>query len=368
MSKEWFNKQEPKNEERRENIKKLREEIQMKNKKILTVAVDAGKGYTKCVYKKIDENGNVAKKFTENIELSSVVVGQEAKSGNTTYITIDGKENKYDFNGISKAVENSDKSKNNEEHRALMLRALFKIAQEEGITDFNVVMCISLDQYKVNKNIEDMKKTMSIGTFTIREIVRNKKTKEDEELSLDITIHNVVINPETLGGIRYIQKSNPKETATILVDIGTLNVGIVPIPEGRVDIDGITAPRIGYHHMIEKFKEYVDSEKSTEYPIKMLDYYVRKEQGSDKELDELLLGFFKNSYSLELKEEINKKGFGKFATLVFLGGTSIDCTKQIEDSFTEYKSVEVMKDIFATVKGAYIKGAKELEKIKKENN
>lgn len=364
MVKEWFSKQEPKNEERRENIKRLREEIQMKNKKILTVAVDAGKGYTKYAYEKkverVDKEGNKTIKpvWGTGLDLSSVVVGQEAKGGNTTYITINGEEKAYDFSGTTKMVENADTSKDNEEHRALMLRALFKVAQAEGVTDFNVVMCIGLDKYKSDKNIESMKETMSVGTFTIRE----------DEVSLDITIHNVIIQPETLTGSGSA-KLKYKDIASILVDIGTLNVGIVPILEGRVDMDNITAPKKGYHYMVENFKTFIDDETSSEYPIKMLDYYIRKQQGTDKELDELLLRFFKEVYSVELKTEINKKGFGRFATLVFLGGTSVDCAKQIRESFSDdYKNIVIVEDIFATVKGAYKKGVKELNRIEKENN
>ena len=222
----WFKKQEPKNELRRENIKKIREVDNMNNKKkILTVAVDAGKGYTKYAYEKkvteIKDGKEVSKsKWGTGLDLSSVVVGQEAKGGNTTYITINGEEKAYDFSGTIKAVENNDTSKDNEEHRALMLRALFKVAQEEGVTDFNVVMCMGLDKYKSDKNIESMKKTMSVGTFNIREVVENKKTKQDEELSLDITIHNIVIQPETLTGSGSA-KLKFKERASILVDKGT---------------------------------------------------------------------------------------------------------------------------------------------------
>jgi hypothetical protein len=123
-----------------------------------------GQSYTFAVeayyeYTEIKDGKEVSKsKWGTGLDLSSVVVGQEAKGGNTTYITINGEEKAYDFSGTIKAVENNDTSKDNEEHRALMLRALFKVAQEEGVTDFNVVMCMGLDKYKSDKNIESMKK------------------------------------------------------------------------------------------------------------------------------------------------------------------------------------------------------------------
>lgn len=374
MSREWFSKQEPKNEKHRENIKKIREEIHMKNmKRKLTVSVDAGKGYTKWAYEKLvegtDKNGNkvVRPKWITGIELSSVEVGKEAEIGTTTYITTNGVEKKYNFFGTTKAVENNDKSKDNEEHRALMQRTLFKIALEEDVTDFELIMCMSLDQYKVKENIEKMRKTMFVKEFTVKEMVKDKKTKNEEEVEKTIRIHNVVIEPETLVTTRFANVKF-KDVNAILVDIGTLNVGIAPIEEGRVNVANITAPRIGYYHMISKLKEYCNShdEKKTEYPEKMLDIYVRKEQGNDENLDKLIREFFINDYSVELKKEIDKKGYGRFATLVFLGGTSIDCEEHIRASFTEYKNVEIITDIFATVKGAYKKGVKDLEKMQAE--
>lgn len=374
MSKEWFNKQEQKNEKHRENIKRLREEIHMKNmKRKLKVSVDAGKGYTKWAYEKLvegtDKNGNkvVRPKWITGIELSSVEVDKEAEIGTTTYITTNGVEKKYNFFGTTKAVENNDKSKDNEEHRALMQRTLFKIALEEDVTDFELIMCMSLDQYKVKENIEKMRKTMFVKEFTVKEMVKDKKTKNEEEVEKTIRIHNVVIEPETLVTTRFANVKF-KDVNAILVDIGTLNVGIAPIEEGRVNVENITAPRLGYAHMITKLKDYCDSHNKNkeELPEKMLDIYVRKEQGTDKELDELIREFFINDYSVELKKHINNKGYGRFATLVFLGGTSIDCEEHIRASFTEYKNVEVITDIFATVKGAYKKGVKDLEKMQAE--
>ena len=357
---DWFKKQEPKNELRRENIKKIREVDNMNNKKkILTVAVDAGKGYTKYAYKKMgvgkDKEGNEIEKevWVTDIEISTIAKG-EADFGNTTYIKNKNEETytAFDFNVRTKAVENEDKTKNNPEHKALMQRALYKISKKENITDFNVIMCISLDQFKRAENIEAMQKEMDVKEFSI---------KEDNEETV-ITIHNLIIQPETLGASRFAKTKLPNNNV-VLIDIGTLNVGIAPISKAKLDKEEIVAPRIGYNYMVDKFKEYSDS-RGLDYKKSMLEIYIDDNQGSGHKLDSVFKDFFINEYSKMIKKEVNTKGFGEFSKLVFVGGTSVKCAELIEEAFSnDYAGVEVIKDIYATVRGAYLKGLKELEKI-----
>ena len=361
MSREWFNKQSIKARPKKiENIYiKTKEEVDiMNNNKILTVSVDAGKGYTKWAYAEevvgVNKEGKqVTKdKWITGIELSSVKKG-EADFGSTTYINGEP----YNFNGTIKMVEHSDKSKDNDEHKALMQKTLFDISLETGIEDFNVIMCISLDQFKVEENVIQMQKNMLEKEFTI------KQTVKDKEIEKTIRIHNLVIEPEALVSTRYAKTKFKNVEQAVLVDIGTLNVGLVPLEGGRFEREDVTAPRIGYHRMIDSFKEYADSHK-TNYSKKLLSAYVDRKQGQHEELDKLFSNFFKEKYAPLLKEEINNKGFGEFATLVFLGGTSSKCKDLIEENFKEYEGIEVITDIFATAKGAYKKGIKDLEKIK----
>lgn len=378
----WLSKQMEKDKAKRlekknntqDNINKLiiKENKKMDKRKKITVAIDAGKGYTKWAYEKTvvfkkkegDEIVEVSKKIWKTgVEVSSVAIGEAAEIGNTTFITIDGEEKQYNFFGTTKVVNTTDKTKDNEAHKALMLRTLFKIALEEDITDFDVIMCMSLDQYKVKENKEKMQENMHVKEFTIKEMVKDKDTKEEVEKELTIKIHDLVIEPESLVTTRFAKNTKFKDVNAILIDIGTLNVGIAPIEEGRVNVQDITAPTLGYAYMLKKLKEYTDSCK-IDYPVKMLDIYIRKEQGTDKDLDKLIMDFVKNKYSTELKEQIDEKGFGKYASLVFLGGTSKDLEKYIKESFTEYKSVEIITDIHATVKGAYMKGLKDLKLLK----
>lgn len=369
MSNLWFNKQMLKNKPKKvENIYtktntnintndeiKEEENIEMNNKKVLTVAVDAGKGYTKYFYrvetKQVrKKDGSIGYKYREEegIFKSAVLVGKTALAGNTVYID----EVPYDFNGTQKAVELKDIHKNNNEHKALMQKALFEIAKKEKITTFDVIMCTSLDHYKLDSNVEQMQKDMSIGTF---------KIKDDTE-ELEITIENVVIEPETLVSTRFADTKLP-DVLAILVDIGTLNVGLVPLNMARLNKETITAPMMGYDYMVNNFKEYT-AMKGANYSKEMLEMYIDKKQGTVEKLDELFKEFFVDEYSKVLKNKIDEKGFGEFANLVFMGGTSIKCKSLIEEAFKDYENVEVIEDIFATVKGAYRKGVKDLEKIK----
>lgn len=371
MSKEWFYKQSLKAQAKVKNKNNInvyyksnenyKEEIDMKNNKnILTVAIDAGKGYTKWAYevevmarKKVGEEiVEVPKKvWKTGIEESTVVKG-EADFGNTIYITTEGEEVAYNFNGKNKVVENKDKTKNNDEHKALMQRALYKIALEEKITDFDVIMCISLDQFKSPENVDKMQKNMFVKEFKIKE----------EEKEVTINIHNLVIEPETLVSTRFA-KTPIKDNNIVLCDIGTLNVGIIPLAKGKLMRDEITAPRVGYDYMISAFKEYSDT-AGLDYKKEILEIYVDEHQGTGHKLDEVFSKFFKEEYAPMLKKEIDSKGFGEFSKIVFLGGTSSKCKALLEENFTEYLGIEVITDIFATVKGAYRKGTKNLEKIK----
>lgn len=375
MSNLWFNKQMLKNKPKKvENIYtktntnintndeiKEEENIEMNNKKVLTVAVDAGKGYTKWAYKVpgtiknkegIEEPGMV---WVTDLEISTVIKG-EADFGSTTYIKNEGEEkfSPYNFNVRTKAVENEDKTKNNAEHKALMQRALYKIAKKTGITDFEVIMCISLDQFKLSENVEKMQKDMFTKEFIVK--------TDNEELT--INIHKLIIEPETLGAVRFAKKTKLKQSNVVLVDIGTLNMGVVPIEKQKLVKEDITAPRVGYDYMINKFKEYSDS-KGLDYKKSMLEIYVDEHQGSGHKLDAPFKEFFRDVYAPIIKKEIKDKGFGEFSKLVFVGGTSCKCKELIEENFRdEYLGVEVVKDIFATVKGAYEKGLKNLEKAK----
>lgn len=364
MSKEWFNKQSFKAKPKKiENIynktnEKIKEEIIMKNnKKILTVAIDAGKGYTKWAYevevKGINKEGQpvIKKKWKTGIEESTVVKG-EADFGNTIYITTEGEEVAYNFNGRNKIVESKDKTKNNDEHKALMQKALYKIALEENITDFEVIMCISLDQFKSQDNVDKMQKNMFVKEFTVKE----------EETEITINIHNLVIEPETLVSTRFA-KTPIKDNNIVLCDIGTLNVGIIPLAKGKLMREDITAPRVGYDYMVNSFKEFSDT-AGFDYKKEILEIYIDENQGQGHKLDGTFKQFFTEEYAPLLKEEIDKKGFGEFSKLVFLGGTSCKCKELLEEAFKDYLSVEVITDIFATVKGAYKKGLKDLEKMK----
>ena len=372
MSKDWLKKQMMKSKPKKvENIyiksnnneinqEKKEEKIEM-NKRIMTVAIDAGKGYTKCVTNKpeiIERNGKKVEKdnWTTDIEMSTIEKG-EADLGNTIYIKNKGEEGytAYNFNTRKKVVENADKSKNNVEHQALMQRALYKVAKKEGVTDFDVVMCISLDQFKLQENVESMQNNMNVKEFTIKE--------DGEEMT--IRIHNLVIEPESIVATRYAKKTKLASSNVVLVDIGTLNVGIAPIDHGKLIKEDIVAPRYGYDYMINKFKEYSDS-RGFDYKKSMLEIYVDEHQGSGHQLDEVFKDFFRDAYSPIIKKEINEKGFGEFSRLVFMGGTSIKCKGVIEDNFTEgYLAVDIIEDIFATVKGAYKKGVKDIEKMKR---
>ena len=185
----WFSKQMAKNKHRRYiqgiNIEdKLENKIEEKTEmikenanKVLRIAVDAGKGYTKWAYKitkiVVDVEGNESEKTTSKtgIEMSTVEKG-EADFGETTYIKNAGENDftAYNFNVRTKAVENKDKTKNNDEHRALMQRVLAKVAKEEGINDFEVIMCISLDQFKLSDNVSDMRDFMDVKSFEVKDI------------------------------------------------------------------------------------------------------------------------------------------------------------------------------------------------------
>lgn len=368
MSKEWFIKQIEKAEEKAKRVEKLygekikeyKEEIIMNKRNILTVGIDAGKGYTKWAYEVdvqgVNKEGQAVtkKKWKVGIEESTVTKG-EADYDETTYIITNGVEEAYNFNGKNKAVTNADKTKNNDEHKALMQRALFKIALEEGVTDFDVVMCISLDQFKSAENVKKMQENMFVKKFTIRE--------NDKEIT--INIHNLIVEPETLGSARFA-KTKIKDHNIVLCDIGTLNVGIVPLAKGKLMREDMVAPRIGYHYMIDMFKEYTDT-LGLDYKREMLEIYVDEHQGSGHRLDEAFKNFFKEKYAPLIKKEIDTKGFGEFSNLIFLGGTSCKCEKVIKECFDEYLGVEVIMDIHATVKGAYKKGLKTLEKIKEMN-
>lgn len=365
-SKLWFNKQRTKNKQKKninnnsqvKNIKnKTKEEsnkmmLKEENKKVLEVSVDAGKGYAKWFYE-IDGREETG------IKRSTVRVGAESSMGRTVYLG----DKPYDFNGVTKVVEVSNVSKNNEEHRAIMQNILFDIAIKEGITDFDVIMCTSLDQYKVIENVEAMKSYMlEAGTFNAKKIVK------DEEVEKEITIHNVVIEPETLVAARYAKTKLKQCYYSVMVDIGTLNVGIVPLVEGNLDMDAVIAPRHGYQHMLEMFKTYADSNSQQEYSIRALEGYIEnhfeKQTKKYDELNKMFANFFATEYAPLLKKEIAKAGFGEMATLIFLGGTSIRLKKLIEKNFKEYEAVEVIEDIHATVKGAYKKGIRDLAKEK----
>lgn len=331
---------------------KVEEDIEMNNKK-LTVAIDAGKGYTKYFYMKdveLKKNGSIVVKpkgFT-GIDKSTVVIGQKATTGNTIYIN----DVAHDFNGTKKVVELEDKSKNNQEHKALMEKTLFEIAKIEKVYNFDVIMCTSLDQYKLEQNVEAMQKEMSVGTFNIKD--------DDEEMT--ITVENIVIEPESLVATRYAS-TKLADVLAVLVDIGTLNVGLVPLNMKRLDKQNITAPHKGYNYMINQFKEFVDS-RNCNYSKEMLEMYVDKKQGTMEKLDILFEEFFINEYSVTLKNLIDEKGFGEFANLIFMGGTSIKCANLIRESFKEgFENVEIIDDIFATAKGAYLRGLKDLEKL-----
>lgn len=364
MSKEWFNKQSFKAKPKKiENIynklnENFKEEIIMKNNKnILTVAIDAGKGYTKWAYEVevcgVNREGQpvTKKKWKTGIEESTVIKG-EADFGNTIYITTEGKEVAYNFNGKNKIVENKDKTKNNDEHKALMQRALYKIALEEKVTDFEVIMCISLDQFKSQENVDKMQENMFVKEFTIKE----------EETEITINIHNLVIEPETLVSTRFA-KTPIKDSNIVLCDIGTLNVGIIPLAKGKLMREDITAPRVGYDYMINEFKEFSDT-AGLDYKKEILEIFVDEHQNTGHKLDEVFKKFFKEEYAPLLKKEIDSKGFGEFSKIVFLGGTASKCKTLLEENFDEYLGTEVITDIFATVKGAYKKGLKDLEKMK----
>ena len=367
MRHEWFKKQKLKEKPKKVNNiyeskkdlnidntnEKIEENIEMNNKK-LTVAIDAGKGYTKYFYmkdvelKKKDGSTIVKPKGFYDIDKSTVIIGQKAVTGSTVYI--DGVA--HDFNGTKKVVELDDKTKNNQEHKSLMQKTLFEIAKKEKVTNFDVIMCTSLDQYKLEQNVEDMQKEMNVGTFTV---------KDDSE-EITITVDKLIIEPESIVSTRY-SNTKLKEVLAVLVDIGTLNVGLVPLNMGRLSKDAITAPRIGYDHMINLLKEYTDS-KGANYSKEMLEVYVDKKQGTMEKLDILFKEFFVNEYANKIiKKEIDAKGFGEFANLIFMGGTSIKCKALIEEAFSDYENVEIIDDIYATVKGAYLKGLKDLEKL-----
>ena len=192
---------------------------------------------------------------------------------------------------------------------------------------------------------------MNIGTFNIK----------DDTDEMSITVEKVIIEPESIVSTIYA-KTVLKDVLAVLVDIGTLNVGVVPLNMGRLNKEAISAPRIGYDHMINMFKEYTDS-KGANYSKEMLEVYVDKKQGTMEKLDEMFKSFFVNEYSKILKKEIDAKGFGEFANLIFMGGTSIKCGELIKEAFSEYENVEIIEDIYATVKGAYLKGKKDLEKL-----
>lgn len=368
----WFSKQMAKNKHRRYiqgiNIEdKLENKIEEKTEmikenanKVLRIAVDAGKGYTKWAYKitkiVVDVEGNESEKTTSKtgIEMSTVEKG-EADFGETTYIKNAGENDftAYNFNVRTKAVENKDKTKNNDEHRALMQRVLAKVAKEEGINDFEVIMCISLDQFKLSDNVSDMRDFMDVKSFEV---------KEGSDITT-INIVNLIIEPETLVTTRYAKKTKLKDSNVVLVDIGTLNVGVAPIDRGKLVKEDLTAPRIGYDTMIGMFKEYSDS-KGHDFKKNTLEIYVDGHQGTGHKLDAVFKEFFVNEYAPLIKEEIDAKGFGEFSSLIFLGGTSSKCANLIEEAFDEYNSIEVIKDIYATVKGAYEKGCKDLDKLK----
>lgn len=366
----WFKSQKKKNKKKNniqvENIKnnlvkENREMNEINKKKVIRVAIDAGKGYTKWAYKVLakskDKEGNEVEKLTwkTDIEMSTVAKG-EAEYGETTYIKNEGEADfaPFNFNIRTKAVENEDKTKNNAEHKALMQRALSKIAKRENIHDFEVIMCISLDQFKLEENVKKMQEEMFVKSFEI---------KENGDAPTTINIHKLVIEPETLVTTRYAKKTDLKKSNVVLVDIGTLNVGIAPIDRGKLIKEDITAPRIGYDYMINMFKEYTDS-KGFDYKKNTLEIYVDDHQRTGHKLDDVFGEFFRNKYSPLIKDEINKKGFGEFSKLVFIGGTSCKCKDLIEESFgDDYLGVEVIKDIYATVRGAYEKGCKDLDKL-----
>ena len=321
--------------------KKTRKVGSKKQDSVLEVGIDAGFGNVK-IYTK--HNG-------EEIKITFPSRFKQINHESTDVLTINGEN--YTFVEGNLIVNNGWLSKNNEETRVLLWKALHEIHLKTNINKFNICMNAALDSYK-SDNGKSIQNTMTeFKNITFKERFKN-------EISIDI--NNLACFPECLVGGATVKKEQLrlKEEEVIMIDFGTLNMQGIYVLNGSPDYTKSFATDYGMQHIYRSLADIVKLEEKGLATATAIQLYLEKTAKDEKyiipKVDDIIIDYLINGIFKELDIELNMIKPSMYCKYLLTGGGSSTLQRFLETKFIEDKEKVFLEDgYYANAKGLYRK-------------
>lgn len=306
-------------------------------------------------------NGKLFFKYKDKeyeIDFNSRV--KELESEAVDCLVINGKY--YTFNEGRIAAQLGHNAKDNDVHRILLYKAMYEAYKVTGETKFDIITNCSLDSYKIDEGKSVMDVQSKFKEIKIKEGFVNKEVK--------FTINQIIVLPECLSG-SLTTDLKLKEEDVVVIDIGSKNIQLLQISQGRVQYDTSYATRYGMNNILMGSADLVKVHEPMLKSSDAIQMYLEKTNngsfGIINEVDELILRYLMTNIFTEIDERLNEMDIKLFTKYVFLGGGSIALKRFLEAKF-EGKSISFVKNpYFANARGLYMKGVKMINKSKSKN-
>ena len=318
----------------------------VKLKKVKEVGVDCGFGNVKVatfIFKK-DEQGKIIREewlhiFPSRFKRLTSESTESIHLNNEAYSFIDGE----------LIVNNGHASKENEDTRVLLWKALYDVYLETGDTTFNICMNAALDSHKKDEGRSIMEKMLEVKTIVVKE--RFKK-------EVELTINNLECFPECLVGGATAGKDqiNLREEEVIMIDFGTYNMQGIYVLNGSPKYNRSFATQFGMDHIYRALANIIKvEERGLSTPEAMQLYLEKTATGKAKiipRVDDLIMSYLINEIFSELDKELDMIKPSLYCKILLGGGGSITLQRFLDAKFIEDKDkIYLKKSVFANAIG-----------------
>lgn len=325
----------------------------VKAKKGREVGVDCGFGNVKVdtfIFKK-DSEGKVVREEWMHIFPSRF---KRLTSESTESIYLNGEA--FSFIDGDLIVNNGHVSKENEDTRVLLWKALYDTYLETGDTAFNVCMNVALDSHKKDEGRSIKEKMLEIRTIKVKE--RFKK-------EVELTIENLECFPECLVGGATVTKEelNLREEEVIMMDIGTFNMQGIYVLNGSPKYNRSFATQFGMDYIYRSLANIVKvEEKGLSTPEAIQLYLEKTAKGIAKiipKVDDIIMSYLIDETFAELDKEIDMIKPSLYCKMLLGGGGSITLRRFLDAKFIKDRDkVYLKKSVFANASGLLRKATK----------
>jgi hypothetical protein len=312
-----------------------------KKQNTIMVGIDVGFGNVK-IYTEHNQ---------EEIKITFQSRFKKINTESTDVITINGEN--YTFIEGDLIVDNGHLSKNNDDTRILLWRALHEVYLKTGATTFDVCMNAALDDYKLNS-----------GKPIIDKMIEQKEIAFKERFKKEVVlkINNLACFPECLVGGATVKKQQLqlKDEEVVMIDFGTLNMQGIYVLQGRPEYSKSFATDLGMQQIYRALADLAklkDRRFATDTSIQL---YLEKTAKDPKyiipEIDDVIMEYLIREVFKKLDLQLNIIKPSIYCKYLLTGGGSATLRRFLETKFIEEGEKIFLEDgYFANSKGLYRK-------------